>query len=59
MTMARAAVQALASPIGGFAGNRYNRAEVVAVGCILWSIMTAFIGISSSLLMVRCLCLNP
>ncbi|KAK9868059.1 hypothetical protein WJX84_009573 [Apatococcus fuscideae] len=41
LTFCRALVQAVASPLGGFAGHYYNRAAVTAVGCLLWGFMTA------------------
>lgn len=40
ITLARAVVQALASPIGGIAGYYYNRVWVIAFGCLLWGAMT-------------------
>jgi hypothetical protein len=39
-TLARAVVQAVASPIGGIAGFKLNRVWVISFGCLLWGIMT-------------------
>lgn len=44
ITLARAVVQALASPIGGIAGYYYNRVWVIAAGCLLWGVMTVRIN---------------
>lgn len=56
LTLCRALFQALTSPISGALGDRYDRARVVAVGCALWGVMTAAIGLSTSLgqAMVSC-----
>jgi hypothetical protein len=40
ITLARAVVQAVASPLGGIAGFKYNRVWVMSAGCLLWGIMT-------------------
>jgi hypothetical protein len=40
ITLARAVVQAVASPIGGIAGFKLNRVWVISFGCLLWGIMT-------------------
>ncbi|CAL8464814.1 g4349 [Coccomyxa elongata] len=40
LTLSRAVVQALVSPIGGFLGHYYNRIWVITFGCLLWGIMT-------------------
>ena len=43
------ATQAATSPISGVLGDKYNRTHIVAVGCFLWGVMTALIGLSTSL----------
>lgn len=55
LTLCRAAVQALASPLCGALGH-LDRTRVVATGCILWGLMTSAIGFSTSLhqAMVAC-----
>ena len=42
-------LQALASPLSGVLGDRFDRAYVVAAGCALWGVMTAAIGLSQTL----------
>ena len=42
-------LQALSSPVSGILGDKYDRTHIVAFGCCLWGIMTAFIGLSSSI----------
>lgn len=41
--------QALASPFSGILGDRYDRAYVVAAGCLCWGVMTSLMGLSTSL----------
>lgn len=53
ITLTRALVQALTSPIGGLLGDRMDRTYLVAFGCILWGAMTAGIGLSQTLSQVR------
>lgn len=48
-------MQAASSPISGILGDKYNRTHIVAVGCFLWGIMTAVIGLSTSLHQARIL----
>ncbi|CAK0787030.1 hypothetical protein CVIRNUC_010246 [Coccomyxa viridis] len=40
LTLSRAVVQALVSPVGGFLGHYYNRIWVICAGCLLWGVMT-------------------
>ncbi|EFN58437.1 hypothetical protein CHLNCDRAFT_140406 [Chlorella variabilis] len=56
LTLCRALVQALSSPLSGILGDRYDRAYIVAAGCLVWGVMTAAIGLSRSLgqAMVSC-----
>lgn len=42
-------LQALSSPVSGILGDKYDRTHIVAFGCCLWGVMTAFIGLSSSI----------
>ena len=44
-----APLQALASPLSGVLGDRFDRGYVVAAGCALWGVMTAAIGLSQTL----------
>ncbi|KAK9801849.1 hypothetical protein WJX73_001027 [Symbiochloris irregularis] len=48
LTLCRALVQALSSPISGVLGDKYDRTHIIAVGCFLWGIMTSAIGLSTS-----------
>lgn len=41
LTLSRALVQAMASPLGGIAGHYYNRVWVIACGCLMWGTCTA------------------
>eukprot|EP00891_Asterochloris_glomerata_P000173 jgi/Astpho2/173/e_gw1.00004.7.1_t len=49
LTLSRALVQALASPLGGIMGHHYNRITVVTIGCLLWGVMTALFSVTQSL----------
>uniref|UniRef100_A0A061SJ97 Mfs general substrate transporter n=1 Tax=Tetraselmis sp. GSL018 TaxID=582737 RepID=A0A061SJ97_9CHLO len=51
ITLARAIVQALTSPISGVLGDRYDRAYVISAGCCIWGLMTSGLGLSFSLQM--------
>ena len=53
ITLTRALVQALTSPIGGLLGDRMDRTYSVAFGCILWGAMTAGSGLLQTLTQVR------
>ena len=53
ITLTRALVQALTSPLGGLLGDRMDRTHLVAFGCILWGAMTAGIGLSQNITQVR------
>ncbi|MEW5315846.1 MAG: hypothetical protein WDW38_007248 [Sanguina aurantia] len=49
ITFSRAAVQAIASPLGGFLGHQYDRVVVLACGCMFWAFFTcAFAFISGT-----------
>ena len=54
ITLTRALVQALSSPIGGLLGDRLDRRYIVAFGCVLWGVMTAAIGLSTTLQQASC-----
>ncbi|CAL8463252.1 g2786 [Coccomyxa elongata] len=49
ITLTRALVQALSSPIGGLLGDRLDRTHIIAFGCFLWGVMTMAIGLSTTL----------
>lgn len=49
LTLARALVQALSSPIGGLLGHYCDRIKVTAAGCFVWAIMTTFFGCARTL----------
>lgn len=49
LTLCRAMVQALSSPLSGVLGDKYDRTHIVAFGCFLWGIMTTAIGFSTSI----------
>lgn len=40
LTLSRALIQALASPLGGILGHNFNRVWVITGGCLLWGVMT-------------------
>jgi hypothetical protein len=42
-------LQALISPLTGILGDKFNRIILVVVGTFLWGIMTAAIGLSTTL----------
>ena len=42
-------VQALSSPLSGLLADRLDRTHVVAFGCFLWGVMTAGIGMATTL----------
>lgn len=46
-------IQAIASPVSGMLGDRYDRTKVIAAGCIIWGVMTSAIAMSSSVLQVK------
>ncbi|EIE19976.1 MFS general substrate transporter [Coccomyxa subellipsoidea C-169] len=49
LTLCRAMVQALSSPISGILGNNFDRTSIVSFGCFLWGVMTAAVGMCTSL----------
>lgn len=48
LTLSRALVQALSSPLAGVLGDVLDRRHIVATGAFLWGIMTAAIGFSQN-----------
>ena len=42
-------IQALSSPLSGLLADRLDRTHVVAFGCFLWGVMTAGIGMATTL----------
>ena len=59
ITLTRALVQALTSPVGGLLGDRMDRTYLVAFGCILWGAVTGGVGLSQTLTQVRPSALPP
>lgn len=49
LTLARALVQALSSPIGGLLGHYCDRIKVTAAGCFIWATMTSMFGCAQTL----------
>ena len=45
--------QALSSPFTGILGDKCNRIGIIAAGTLLWGIMTAAIGLSTTLPQVQ------
>mmetsp|Transcript_21506 Transcript_21506/g.51310 ORF Transcript_21506/g.51310 Transcript_21506/m.51310 type:complete len:506 (+) Transcript_21506:414-1931(+) len=48
MTLARALVQALTSPLSGVLGDIHDRVQIIAAGCFLWGVMTAAMGLAGN-----------
>ena len=51
-TMWRGLVQSLVAVVAGPLGSRYDRIHLIALGCCLWGIASAFVGASSSMTML-------
>lgn len=53
--------QALMSPASGLLGDRFDRTHIIALGALLWGVMTFAIGLSTSIHQVTfaqaCCCL--
>jgi MFS family permease len=49
LTLSRAMVQTLASPLSGLLGTFYDRSKVLSAGAVLWGLMTAALAGSTSL----------
>ncbi|KAI7839840.1 hypothetical protein COHA_006425 [Chlorella ohadii] len=49
ITLCRALVQALSSPVGGIAGHLLHRGRVIGAGCLLWAACTATFAACGSL----------
>lgn len=48
LALARAIVQALASPLGGVSSSLMPRGRVICLGCLIWATFTAIFGTLSS-----------
>lgn len=46
LTFVRSLVQAICGPLAAYASVHHNRANVIAVGAVLWALATFFVGIS-------------
>ena len=53
LTLCAAPVQALSSPLSGLLADRLDRTHIVAFGCFLWGVMTAGVGMATSLHQVQ------
>jgi MFS family permease len=49
LTLSRAMVQTLSSPLSGVLGTIFDRSRVLAAGALLWGVMTAALAASTSL----------
>ncbi|WIA08614.1 hypothetical protein OEZ85_008043 [Tetradesmus obliquus] len=49
LTLCRAMVQTLASPLSGILGDRYNRVAVLSTGAFIWGIMTSAMALTVTL----------
>ena len=49
LTLCRAVVQALASPLSGILCTTLDRTFIIAIGCILWGTMASVIGLCTNL----------
>lgn len=56
ITLGRAMMQALSSPLGGVAGHFMARSTVIAVGCWLWATMTSLFALTHSLAAAMPIC---
>ncbi|PRW32866.1 MFS general substrate transporter isoform A [Chlorella sorokiniana] len=56
ITLGRALMQALSSPLGGVAGHFMPRGHVVAAGCWLWATMTALFAMTTRLAVAMPIC---
>ena len=56
ITLARAFLQALASPLAGVAAHFMPRGRVIAIGCIVWSTFTALFAFTNSVSVALPLC---
>lgn len=56
ITLARAFVQALSSPLAGVSSEFYPRGTVIAVGCCIWATFTSLFACTTSLPVAVVLC---
>jgi len=54
LTLARALAQAVASPVGGLAGQHLHRGRVIGTGCALWALCAVLFASVSSLAAAIC-----
>lgn len=52
LTLLRSSVQVICFPLAAYASLRHSRANVIALGALLWSIATFFVGASSTFVQV-------
>ena len=48
VTLCRALVQTMASPLSGILGDRYDRVSVLASGAFIWAVMTSAMAMSTT-----------
>ncbi|KAL4422801.1 hypothetical protein ABPG75_008998 [Micractinium tetrahymenae] len=56
ITLGRAMMQALSSPLGGVAGHFMPRSTVIAAGCWLWAAMTSLFALTHRLAVATPIC---
>ncbi|PSC76181.1 MFS general substrate transporter [Micractinium conductrix] len=56
ITLGRAMMQALSSPLGGIAGHFIPRGTVIAIGCWIWAAMTALFALTTRLSVALPIC---
>ncbi|NHJ49129.1 MAG: MFS transporter [Asgard group archaeon] len=44
ITLARALLQSISSPIWGWLSDRYSRKTILGIGCIIWGVFTSLLG---------------
>ncbi|KAH7330758.1 hypothetical protein KP509_20G000400 [Ceratopteris richardii] len=52
LTLLRSVVQVLCFPLASYLSITHNRANIIAIGAIMWAIATFFVGASTSYLMI-------
>jgi len=45
VTLARALLQSISSPLWGWLSDRYSRKMILGIGCIIWGVFTSLFGI--------------
>lgn len=46
-------IQAIASPVSGMLGDKFDRTKVIAAGCMIWGLMTSAIAMANSIFEVN------